>query len=132
MQIFRDSWRAKAEAKIADIRSRIPDQWRLNEGDRDMAKKQRKLNGQFFQSFLRDSDLEILRNDSVQLVNKIKAKDYTALEVTQAYCKAAAIAQQIVSHAEKFYSFYYPLAMSNMFVYAEPLDIEQLFARNHV
>ena len=97
MQIFQDSWRAKAEAKVADIESKIPDDWKLKEGDRDLAKKQRKLNGRFFQGFLDDSDLDILRNDSVQLVDKIKAQTYTAVEVTRAYCKATAIAQQIVS-----------------------------------
>ena len=97
MQIVQDSWRTKAEAKIASIKSRIPDSWSLKQDDLDRAKKQRKLNGQFFESFLDPSDLDILRNDSVQLVDKIKAQHYTALEVTQTYCKAAAIAQQVVS-----------------------------------
>lgn len=100
MLVFQDSWRAKAEAKVADITSKIPDDWRLKQGDRDMAKKQRKLNGRFFESFLDDSDLNILRNDSVQLVDKIKARHYTAVEVTEAYCKAAAVAQQVVSIAD--------------------------------
>ena len=100
MQIFHDSWRAKAEAKVASIKSKIPDGWVLKESDLEMAKKQRKLNGRFFESFLDDSDLDILHNDSVQLVDKIKAQHYTAVEVTQAYCKAAAIAQQLVSKAE--------------------------------
>ncbi len=100
MLVFQDSWRAKAEAKVADITSKIPDDWRLKQGDRDMAKKQRKLNGQFFESFLDDSDLNILRNDSVQLVDKIKSQHYTAVEVTKAYCKAAAVAQQVVSIAD--------------------------------
>lgn len=100
MPVFQESWRAKAEAKVADVTSKIPDHWRLKQGDRDMAKKQRQLSGRFFQSFLDDSDLNILRNDSVQLVDKIKARHYTAVEVTEAYCKAAAIAQQVVSKAD--------------------------------
>ena len=100
MQIFQDSWRTEAEAKVANIQSKIPHKWVLKQDDRDMAKKQRKLNGRFFESFLNHSDLDILRNDSVQLVDKIKAQHYTASEVTQAYCKAAAIAQQVVSNAE--------------------------------
>lgn len=71
--------------------------WKLDRADIDMAKKQRKLSGATFEKFLSNSDLDIIRNDSVQLVAKIQRKHYTAVEVTQAYCKAAAIAQQIVS-----------------------------------
>lgn len=82
---------------MAEVRSRIPGNWTLEQEDLEMAKKQRKLSGGFFEKFLNDSDLGIISNDSMQLVAKVKSKHYTAVEVTQTYCKAAAIAQQIVS-----------------------------------
>ena len=111
---MQDSWRTKAEAKVANIKSRIPDNWILKQDDRDMAKKQRKLNGPFFESFFDHSDLDILRNDSVQLVDKIKAQQYTALEVTQTYCKAAAIAQQVVSDVKHIYAYQLSYSLLNL------------------
>lgn len=115
MQTFQDSWRVKAEAKVADMKSKIPDDWTLEQADLDMAKKQRKLNGLFFESFLDGNDLNIIRNDSVQLVDKIRDQHYTAVEVTQAYCKAAAIAQQIVSKAQQTLPHSTsPMSMSNL------------------
>lgn len=97
MQIFRESWQERAKAKRAEIRSRIPRDWKLDQADIDIAKKQRKLSGAFFEKLLSDSDLDIISNDSVQLVAKIKSKQYTAVQVTQTYCKATAFAQQFVS-----------------------------------
>ena len=123
MQILQDSWRAKAKAKVADMKSKIPDDWTLKQADLEMAKKQRKLNGVFFENFLSGSDLDIIRNDSVQLVDKIKAKRHTAVEVTQAYCKAAAIAQQIVSKAEQT-RFQSTSHFQRVIWYTEPANVE--------
>ena len=100
MQIIQDSWREKAKAKMANMRADIPEIWLLKQADLEDAKKQRKLSGDFFEKHLNSRDLEIIRNDSVQLVDKIKARLYTAVEVAQTYCKAAAVAQQIVSRNE--------------------------------
>ena len=97
MQIFQDSWQAKAKAKMNDMESKIPKEWTLKPADLEDAKQQRKLAGPFIEKFLDDSEVEIIRNSSVQLVEKIKSKHYKAVEVAQAYCKTAAIAQQIVS-----------------------------------
>lgn len=97
MKISQDSWQAKAKAKAAEVKSRIPEEWKLQKEDLELAKKQRKLIGQFFDGLLDDGDLDIIRNDSVQLVEKIKSRHYTAMEVTRSYCKAAAVAHQIVS-----------------------------------
>jgi amidase len=42
-------------------------------------------------------------NDAVDIVEKIRQQEYTAEEVTVAFCKRAAIAQQLVS-------FYWPFS----------------------
>ena len=97
MQIFQESWQAKAKAKVTDMESKIPKKWRLERADLEEAKKQRKLTGPFTEKFLDDSEVAIIRNDSVQLVERIKSQQYTAVEVAQAYCHMAAIAQQSVS-----------------------------------
>ena len=97
MPIFQESWQAKAKAKVADMESKIPTEWILKRTDLEDAKQQRKLTGSFIEKFLNDSEVDIIRNDSVQLVEKIRSQHYTAVEVAQAYCKTAAVAQQIVS-----------------------------------
>ena len=99
MQISQESWQAKAKAKVANMESKIPKEWTLEKADLDEAKKQRNLTGPFIESFLDDSEVDIIRNNSVQLVEKIKSQHYTAVEVAQAYCHTAAVAQQIVSKA---------------------------------
>ena len=97
MPIFQGSWQAKARAKVADMESKIPKEWILEQADLEDAKQRRCLTGPFIEKFLHDSEVDIIRNDSVQLVEKIKSQHYTAVEVARAYCKTAAVAQQIVS-----------------------------------
>ena len=96
MRIFQESWQARAKAKVTEIHSRIPKEWLLDEDDLENAKHQRDLTGPFIESFLDAREVDIIRNDSLQLVQKIKSQHHTAVEVVQAYCRTAAIAQQIV------------------------------------
>ncbi|KAL8978301.1 MAG: hypothetical protein Q9205_006081, partial [Flavoplaca limonia] len=96
MQI--QDWQATAKAKVADIHSSIPKEWRLSDMDLDKAGQQRTLSGPFIEQYLTDEEKDIIRHDSIQIVGKIKSRDYTAVDVTRAYCKTAAVAQQIVSH----------------------------------
>ncbi|KAI9779264.1 MAG: hypothetical protein M1839_007516 [Geoglossum umbratile] len=95
MQIYQTAWQAVAKAKVADTGSKIPREWILGCEDLENAKKQRQLSGPFIESFLEKAELEIIRNDSVPLVEKIKSGQYTALQVARAYCKTTAIAYQI-------------------------------------
>ncbi len=97
MQALQLTWQDKTLAKRIDTKSRIPKNWILERSDIEEAKKQRRLTGPFFEKFFDDHELAIIRNDSVQLVEKIRSQQYTAVEVAQTYCHAAAIAQQIVS-----------------------------------
>jgi hypothetical protein len=96
MQVYQMPWQAMAKAKVADTWSKIPREWILGREDLENAKKQRQLNGPFIESFLEEGELEIIRNDSVPLVEKIRSGQYTALQVARAYCKTTAIAHQIV------------------------------------
>lgn len=99
MRVPRSSWQATARAKVEDIHSRIPKEWLLSDTDLERAKKQRNLTGSFIEQYLGDDEKMIVSHGSVDLVEKIKHGEHTALNVTQAYCKTAAIAQQIVSSA---------------------------------
>ena len=97
MQSHLEPWQAMAKAKVAETMSKIPREWILDQTDLDDAKTQRQLSGPFIEKFLDEGDLDVIRNDSVSLVEKIKSGRYTALQVASAYCKTAAIAHQIVS-----------------------------------
>jgi amidase len=97
MQIpLEQTWQEKAEAKRAKTKSKIPEEWTLDKDDLVAAKKQRQLSGPFIERLCDADELEITSNDSVPLLAKIKSGHYTALQVTKAFCKRAAIAQQIV------------------------------------
>ncbi|KAL8864938.1 MAG: hypothetical protein Q9198_009553, partial [Flavoplaca austrocitrina] len=63
--------------------------------DLDKAGQQRTLSGPFVEQYLTEEEKDIIRHDSIQIVGKIKTRDYTAVDVTRAYCKTAAVAQQI-------------------------------------
>ncbi len=41
-------------------------------------------------------EIEIIESEAEDILLKIKEKIWTALEVTEAFCKAAAVAQQLV------------------------------------
>ena len=102
MQIrSRQTWQDKAEAKVAETKSKIPKEWRLHEDDLLAAKKQRQLSGPFIEGFLSAQELEITSNAAAPLVSKLQSGHYTALQVTTAFCKRAAIAHQIVSWRRK-------------------------------
>ncbi|KAL8836535.1 MAG: hypothetical protein Q9170_002890 [Blastenia crenularia] len=97
MQLFDKSWQASAKAKVADIHSRIPNEWVLSATDLEKAKQQRSLTGDFIEQFLDDGEKNIIRTGSVGLVEKLKCRVYTAVDVARAFCHTAAVAQQIIS-----------------------------------
>ena len=89
------SWQSRAAAKVADTASKIPSNWRISPNDRNRAREQKNLTGPFIESFLSKHEIEIIRLGSSDLVQKLTARTLTSLEVTEAYCKTAAIAHQI-------------------------------------
>lgn len=95
MRVLRESWQDAARGKVEDINSRIPEQWILSDNELERAKKQRNLTGAFIEQYLNEDEKRIISHGSVELVDKIKHREYTAIDVTQAYCKTAAIAHQI-------------------------------------
>lgn len=91
------SWESQAAAKRADTLSKIPPQWRLTDDQLVQAKKQRVLMGPFIQQFLDDDDIFITAKDSSELVVSLQKGTLSAVRVTTAFCKTAAIAHQIVA-----------------------------------
>ena len=90
------TWQDKAAAKVARTKAKIPDEWTLQKVDLIAAKKQRQLSGPFIERFLNNDELEITNLDTVPLLSQIESGHYTAIRVTKAFCKRAAISHQIV------------------------------------
>jgi amidase len=91
------SWKARAAAKRGDTLNKIRPEWRLSPTDLAEAQKQRDITGPFIQQFLEADEVSIISRDSVAIVQDIKKGHLSAVQVTSAFCKTAAIAHQIVS-----------------------------------
>jgi len=96
MTIASETWEDKAAAKRASILAAIPAKWRLSPADIKRASEQRQLTGAFVQQFLDPADVSIVSMDSVPIVEAIRAGKLSSVEVATAFCKAAAVAHQIV------------------------------------
>lgn len=97
MRIRHLSWQAKARIKVAETKSKIPKEWVLKQADLEEAAQQGKFKGPFIEQFLSRGEKDIIRNDSLSLIEKLKSQRYSAVEVAEAFCRTAAITYQIVS-----------------------------------
>ena|ERR1700744_554273 len=90
------SWIAKAAKKRESTLAKIPSKWILHAKDLEDASKQKDITGSFMEKFFRDEEREVLQQNATSLVDKLSKGEYTAKRVTVAFCKAAAVAHQIV------------------------------------
>ncbi|CAI7646401.1 unnamed protein product [Penicillium bialowiezense] len=90
------AWQRIAEDKHASRDNAIPAEWRLRPGfvadDRLNV-----MDVPMECGILTERELEITETDAVMLVDKMIHRDYTSHEVTLAFCKRAAVAQQLVN-----------------------------------
>lgn len=103
-------WREIVAQKRTLLQNQIPAEWRLSDtlleslpvsspkGIRLINEDVPRRSG-----ILSDVELEITENYSAsQLLQKLASREYTSLAVTTAFCKRAAIAQQLVSNSQNF------------------------------
>ncbi|KAK0622386.1 amidase signature domain-containing protein [Immersiella caudata] len=95
MSVPAESWEARAAGKRARTLAKIPRAWRLDPAQLNSAKRQRNLTGAFINRFLQPREIEIVSQDSVELTRAISNAEISAVEVTTAFCKTAAVAHQI-------------------------------------
>lgn len=93
--IDESSWEEKAAAKRANTLAKIPESWLVTPAKRDEAAHTRDLTGSFMDSLLDEETRAIVSMDSVTLVDAIRDRKLSALDVTTAFCKSAAIAHQL-------------------------------------
>lgn len=90
------SWEIRAAEKRACVLGNIPPAWRLTAEDLQKARTERDLTGPFIRQFLTGRDNIITAKTSVELTESLRRGNLTAVEVTTAFCKRAAVAHQIV------------------------------------
>ncbi|RSM18086.1 hypothetical protein CDV31_003008 [Fusarium ambrosium] len=95
MRMNESSWEARAAAKREAIMAKIPQPWRLAPEDLERAAQQRDLTGSFINGFLDKQTVSITSMDSLPILESISSGKSSAMEVTTAFCRTAAIAHQI-------------------------------------
>ncbi|KAK2761812.1 Acetamidase [Arachnomyces sp. PD_36] len=89
-------WKAIAAAKRESILQSIPEQWRL-QNPIPPPSELRNVTGSYIQQFLNSREIEITETDAVEIAKKTTSGQWTAVEVTKAFCHRASIAHQLVN-----------------------------------
>lgn len=103
-------WQKAIQRKQEEIKSKTPKQWMLSKDFVQAlncgASKQANLlefDAARRSGILTERELEVTeRYTAMQLLDKLRKKKFTALEVTTAFCKRTAIAQQLVSLVSRY------------------------------
>jgi len=98
-----------AQRKKTEQASRIPETWKVDTGDilnspeKSILKQLTPENGpSFWGKVLNEREIEITTGkDAVDIVEGVKARTWSAEEVTTAFCKRAAVAHQLVKCTRK-------------------------------
>ncbi|KAF7957290.1 hypothetical protein EAE96_002877 [Botrytis aclada] len=85
------TWQAIAARRQQEILSSIPLEWLL---PADLLQSKRPLNLVKTCGLLSEREVKIVYSTAVDLLEKMRTREYTAVEVTTAFCKASAVAHQ--------------------------------------
>ena len=89
------SWEETAKTKRDATNELIPKEWRLT-SPIPPAKEQRDVTGKYILQYLSSREAEITESDVVDIVKATSSGNWTAQEVTKAFCHRAALAHQLV------------------------------------
>jgi amidase len=95
-------WKKIAAEKRDSVLAMIPEEWRIPAPP--SAEKQRDVTGKFIQQYLDPKEIEITETEATGIVEKTSSGQWTAVEVTKAFCHRSAIAHQLVSQTEAAYA----------------------------
>ena len=102
------TWQEIAARKQEERSSRIPKEWRLSEATISAAASSDSvLDVPRKSGLLSAQELEITETkDATKLLEELLTKRRSSVDVVTAFCKRAAIAQQVVSPTSRFDPFY--------------------------
>ncbi|KAL4967704.1 amidase [Aspergillus stella-maris] len=111
------SWEEKAADKRARLAKTIPEEWKLKTlPTTDNVMDVPKTSG-----ILSDKELEITESNATGLIEKLASGKLTAVEVTTAFCKRAALATQLTNCTLEFFP---ELAL------AQATELDEYYAKN--
>jgi amidase len=88
-------WKSKAQTKREAILASIPSKWRLDKIP--TAEEQKDVTGAYIHQFLGKQEIDITETDAVGIADKIAAGEWTAVDVTTAFCHRASLAHQLLN-----------------------------------
>ena len=88
-------WESSAKAKRQAILNSIPKKWRLEKIP--TADEQKDVTGAYIQQFLNEKEIAITETDAVGIAEKVAAGEWSAVDVTDAFCHRASLAHQLVN-----------------------------------
>ncbi|MCJ1436725.1 hypothetical protein MMC27_006107 [Xylographa pallens] len=88
-------WQSVAQAKKASLLSLIPVRWRLKPSDIPSVAALRDVSG-YICRFLTPQELAITNSTAVKVLANARSGEWSAVEITRAFCHRAAIAHQLV------------------------------------
>lgn len=89
------SWKSLANEKRQATLDAIPTKWRIPEPIPPPSEL-RDVTGTYIQKFLTPREIEITELDTYGIAEKTTTGEWTAVEVTEAFCHRAALAHQFV------------------------------------
>jgi amidase len=92
------TWRTQGEAKRQAILNAIPEKWQLQDPV-PPATELRDVTG-YIRQYLTDREIEITETDAVDITAQTTTGNWSAVEVTEAFCHRAALAHQLVRSNE--------------------------------
>lgn len=95
MATTNNAWQNIAKAKRDSVNNLIPESWRLK--SIPSAQEQRDVTGTYICQFLSEREVDITETNAVDIVKHTTTGQWTAEEVTSAFCHRAALAHQLVS-----------------------------------
>ncbi|KAJ5650657.1 uncharacterized protein N7484_004380 [Penicillium longicatenatum] len=90
------NWRSQGAAKRQATLDAIPEKWRI-QGPVPPATEVRDVTGPYIQQYLSRREIEITESDAVDIAAQTTSGNWSAVEVTEAFCHRAALAHQFVS-----------------------------------
>ncbi|CAG1972961.1 unnamed protein product [Fusarium graminearum] len=91
----KNTWESRSAAKRAETLDKIRPEWRLSPEDLERARQQRNITGPFIQQFLDEGDVSVTSMTSAPILKALGEGKLSAVQVTSAFCKRAAVAHQI-------------------------------------
>ena len=102
-EVVQDSWQTIAARKQAERASKIPKEWLIPESLLPAADKEFVQDFPATSGLFTEKELVITESTASEVVDKIAAGEWTALEVTKAVCKRTSVAQQLVNCVTEIY-----------------------------